>query len=200
VNKASRVVFHVDSDGKPANNWSVGNYDLYDATGNHVRGYANNDPPKDGDTAAILPSGLWPGEPWKVRLEFSKKSGYDDSELWTIQNIPVTPGREQDYWNYINRNSRTNVPFAETDRDGIHLKIFGAKQFTDAKPNSNRQGVVVVQCTRAGSGRTFRGTRLANAGFLIADNLLPQKARILLSLALTVTTEPEQIARFFRTY
>ena len=28
-----------------------------------------------------------------------------------------------------------------------------------------------------------------------ADNLLPQKARLLLSLALTVTTDPEQIAR-----
>ena len=49
------------------------------------------------------------------------------------------------------------------------------------------QGVVVVQSTRAGSGRTFRGTRLRKAGFLIADNLKPQKARILLALALTVT-------------
>jgi L-asparaginase len=62
------------------------------------------------------------------------------------------------------------------------------------------QGIVVVQCTRAGSGRTFRGSRLANAGFLIADNLIPQKARILLSLALTVTSDQEQIARMFRTY
>jgi L-asparaginase len=61
-------------------------------------------------------------------------------------------------------------------------------------------GVVVVQSTRAGSGRTFRGTRLASAGFLIADNLLPQKARILLSLALTVTLDPQEIARIFRTY
>ena len=59
---------------------------------------------------------------------------------------------------------------------------------------------MVVQSTRAGSGRTFRGTRLANAGFLIADNLLPQKARILLALALTVTTDPEQIREIFRTY
>ena len=54
------------------------------------------------------------------------------------------------------------------------------------------QGIVVVQCTRAGSGRTFRGTRLAEAGFLIADNLNPQKARILLALALTVTRDPER--------
>ena len=62
------------------------------------------------------------------------------------------------------------------------------------------QGVVVVQSTRAGSGRTFRGTRLRDAGFLIADNLNPQKARILLSLALSVTQDPEEIARMFRTY
>jgi L-asparaginase len=61
-------------------------------------------------------------------------------------------------------------------------------------------GVVVVQATRAGSGRTFRGTRLREAGFLIADNLNPQKARILLSLALSVTREPEEIARIFRSY
>jgi L-asparaginase len=62
------------------------------------------------------------------------------------------------------------------------------------------QGIVVVQSTRAGSGRTFRSTRLADAGFLIADNLTPQKARILLALALTVTSDPERIAQMFRTY
>jgi L-asparaginase len=62
------------------------------------------------------------------------------------------------------------------------------------------QGVVVVQSTRAGSGRTFRGKRLREAGILVADNLNPQKARILLSLALTVTREPAEIERMFRTY
>jgi L-asparaginase len=62
------------------------------------------------------------------------------------------------------------------------------------------KGVVVVQCTRAGSGRTFRGTKLRQAGFLIADNLNPQKARILLALALTVTSDAESIMRMFRTY
>ena len=62
------------------------------------------------------------------------------------------------------------------------------------------KGVVAVQSTRAGSGRTFQNTRLAEAGILIADNLNPQKARILLSLALTVTQSPEDIMRIFRTY
>lgn len=63
-----------------------------------------------------------------------------------------------------------------------------------------KAGVVVVQSTRAGSGRTFRGTRMREAGFLIADNLTPQKARILLALALSVTDDPAEIERMFHTY
>jgi L-asparaginase len=57
-----------------------------------------------------------------------------------------------------------------------------------------------MQCTRAGSGRTFQNSRLREAGILIADNLNPQKARLLLSLALTVTREPGKIEQIFRTY
>jgi L-asparaginase len=70
----------------------------------------------------------------------------------------------------------------------------------EALTEAAARGVVVVQCTRAGSGRTFRGSKLRRAGFLIADNLNPQKARILLALALTVTKDPEEIMRMFRTY
>ena len=55
--------------------------------------------------------------------------------------------------------------------------------------------------TRAGSGPDVPWHHgWPNAGFLIADNLIPQKARILLALALTVTHDPEQIAEMFRTY
>jgi L-asparaginase len=63
-----------------------------------------------------------------------------------------------------------------------------------------KDGVIVVQATRAGSGRTFQGTRLREMGFLIADNLTPQKARILLAMALTVTQDSAEIARIFREY
>jgi L-asparaginase len=61
-------------------------------------------------------------------------------------------------------------------------------------------GIVVVQSTRAGSGRVFYGSRMREWGFLTADNLNPQKARLLLALALTVTTERPEIARMFETY
>jgi L-asparaginase len=63
-----------------------------------------------------------------------------------------------------------------------------------------KQGIVVVQSSRAGSGRIFRGQKLAKAGILAADNLNPQKARLLLALALTRTSDPVEIARIFATY
>ncbi len=63
-----------------------------------------------------------------------------------------------------------------------------------------RQGIVVVQSTRAGSGRVFHSARLRTEGILVADNLLPQKARLLLALALTRTHDPAELARIFNTY
>lgn len=61
-------------------------------------------------------------------------------------------------------------------------------------------GIVVMQSTRAGSGRVFRGKRMQASGILSADNLTPQKARLLLALALTVTKDPSEIERIFLQY
>jgi L-asparaginase len=61
-------------------------------------------------------------------------------------------------------------------------------------------GLVVVQSTRAGSGVVPVTTRLRERGILSADNLTPQKARILLALALTRTSDPVDIAAMFATY
>ena len=54
--------------------------------------------------------------------------------------------------------------------------------------------------TRAGSGVVPLTMRLRQRGILSADNLTPQKTRILLALALTATREPEAVARIFATY
>jgi L-asparaginase len=61
-------------------------------------------------------------------------------------------------------------------------------------------GIVVVLSTRAGSGRVYRGKKAREAGFLVADNLNPQKARLLLALALTRTDDPAEITRMFEAY
>lgn len=62
-------------------------------------------------------------------------------------------------------------------------------------------GVVVVQSSRAGSGRVIQDTEsMRRSGFVGSDTLTPQKARILLMLGLMRTADPQEIRRMFATY
>ena len=61
-------------------------------------------------------------------------------------------------------------------------------------------GVIIVQSTRAGSGRVLRRASMREQGIVAADNLNPQKARVLTMLALTVTDDPEMVQVMFNTY
>jgi L-asparaginase len=61
-------------------------------------------------------------------------------------------------------------------------------------------GVLVVQCSRAGSGRIVPRAGDRQLGFVAADNLNPQKARVLAMLALTRTRDREAIERMFAEY
>lgn len=70
----------------------------------------------------------------------------------------------------------------------------------DALEEVAAAGVVVVQGTRAGSGRVSRSPDMARRGFVVADNLVPWKARVLLSLVLTATTDPAEVQTAFDRY
>ncbi|WP_237480363.1 asparaginase [Lichenibacterium dinghuense] len=61
-------------------------------------------------------------------------------------------------------------------------------------------GVAAVLATRVGSGVALDGERVRAGGVVGADNLSPWKARILLALALTRTSEAAEIRRIFATY
>jgi L-asparaginase len=61
-----------------------------------------------------------------------------------------------------------------------------------------RAGVVIVQCSRAFSGRVAPRRRLQETGIVAGEDLTPQKARILLMLSLTTTSEKDAIQRLFR--
>ena len=62
------------------------------------------------------------------------------------------------------------------------------------------RGVVIVQCSRAPSGRIAPRRYLREMSIIAGDDLSPQKARILLSLMLGCTSDPEKIAAAFETY
>ena len=71
---------------------------------------------------------------------------------------------------------------------------------TDALQQARRRGVLVVLSSRAGSGRVLPRTALRERGFVVADNLSPQKARVLAMLALTRTDDPTEVQRIFDEY
>ena len=61
-------------------------------------------------------------------------------------------------------------------------------------------GLPVVIATHAGSGRVVQTRRFTEEGYIVADNLTPKKARILLMLALTATGDRSEIQRMMLTY
>jgi L-asparaginase len=66
---------------------------------------------------------------------------------------------------------------------------------TEAMARATKAGVAVVSSTRGWGGRVS-----GSASRLGADNLTPEKARILLMMALTVTNKPDELQRIFDEY
>ncbi len=71
-----------------------------------------------------------------------------------------------------------------------------------ALAKASKAGVIVVRSSRTGSGSTSVGSEVDDAklGFLTADNLNPQKARVLLILALSKSSDKAKIKEFFATH
>lgn len=59
---------------------------------------------------------------------------------------------------------------------------------------------VVVRSARVGDGRVVRDSAYHEPGMVAADNLSPQKAALLLTLALTRTADPDEVQRMFDEY
>ena len=66
--------------------------------------------------------------------------------------------------------------------------------------DARRQGVFMIQSSRAGRGRVVERTLLRKQGFIAADNLSPQKARVLAMLALTRTNNFDELQSMFSKY
>lgn len=112
---------------------------------------------------------------------------------------------------------RVDIAYSYADADGAAIRAFmaagargivsagfapgaGTPAEVEALKEAVAKGVVVVQASRVGSGRVVRSERMTRDGFLPADNLTPQKARILLALGLTKTKDPAELMRMFATY
>jgi len=88
--------------------------------------------------------------------------------------------------------------------DGLVLAGFGGGTFppavVEAAVRLVDDGIPVVLATRSTAGRVVTTPKKEEQGFLVSDNLLPQKARILLMLGLTVTKDRHELQQMFYDY
>lgn len=107
-------------------------------------------------------------------------------------------------YSYAGSDGSAIRAFAGAGAKGIIIAALAPAMVTPGEAEAIKAaveaGIKVVASTRAGSGVALDGTKLRALGMLTADNLNPQKARLLLSLALTVSDQPEEIRRIFATY
>ena len=87
---------------------------------------------------------------------------------------------------------------------GMVLVGFGGgsypSAFLDAGRRAMKAGIPVVLATRSWNGRVVTTPKKEADGFIVCDDLMPQKARILLMLALTLTAERATIQKMFYEY
>ncbi len=137
--------------------------------------------------------------------------GYADSDRIVFYRRPLyrhTSKSEFDV-SALDDLPRVDVTYAYQESDGVAIDAFvaaGAKGvvLTGSNPESVKKGqakgVVFVQSDRKGAGRVVESAKQMERGVVTSDNLPPQKARILLRLALTRTTDPKEIQRMFNEY
>ena len=120
-----------------------------------------------------------------------------------IQTLEVLPRVDISY-SYAGSDGTAIRAFVTAGAKGIVAAAFApgllGPEDQAAMELAAQQGVHVVISSRAGSGRVFSPSKMREAGFLQADNLNPQKARILLALALSKTNDSVELQRIFDTY
>jgi L-asparaginase len=131
----------------------------------------------------------------------SGSSAFDISKIDSLPSVEIVYAYAGASAIAINAfiNSKTNgIVIAGTGNGSFDKAIAGSVQ------NAVQKGIMVVRSSRVVSGKVtpqylgaFDDSKL---GTIFSDNLNPQKARILLMLALTVTRDKNKIQEMFLTY
>jgi len=108
---------------------------------------ANIPPPEHyGMDGYYFQPGLWPNQPWKVRLEFIQRSGFSDDEMVTFTNVPVRKGSQQDaddQW-YWDANSTNWTFIAQAQVNGVHLKLLPPLLLTNRWDSSQKDIRIII--------------------------------------------------------
>jgi hypothetical protein len=171
ANQCVRLAFDARQDGHPATNWHAWLVNTSDPSGNQVRGslsgYPKNgifEPPAPGQPYVptmdgyFFQPGLWSDHsPWKIRIEFTRKSGFTDDEILTLTNLPVRGGTQQEsdaQWSWNEAN--TNFTFTAATVNGVQVKVLEPLRTPDAINGGHLIRIIVYTDLRL----PIEGTRL----------------------------------------
>jgi len=108
---------------------------------------------------------------------------------------------------YVDASASAIKAFIKDGVDGLIIAGTGDgsfnKGFLEAIDTAVKKGIAVVRSSRVASGRVTRFNQVFDdekLGTIASDDLNPQKARILLMLALTVTKDRSKIQEMFLEY
>lgn len=125
------------------------------------------------------------------------KTPFDVRNLTSLPKVYViygTAGADGSLVDAAVKAGAKGIVYAGTGNGSIH------QQDKEALIRAAKAGVVVVRSSRTGSGMVVPEPEYAKEGFLDGDSLNPQKARILLQLALTKTHDLGEIQSMFHKY
>jgi L-asparaginase len=120
----------------------------------------------------------------------------------TVENLPLVTI----VYSYANFGGLVIDAMVEKGVKGIVLAGVGDGNTTDAAlaalERAAKKGVAVVRCSRTGSGIVDRNVEVNDdkLGFIAGMELSPQKARILLMLGLTKTSDVKKLQDYFYQY
>lgn len=109
-------------------------------------------------------------------------------------------------YNYANASDLPAKALVDAGFEGIVSAGVGNgnlyKTVFDTLATAAHEGTVVVRASRVPTGYTTRDAEVDDGkyGFVASGSLNPQKARVLLQLALTKTKDPKQIQEMFNQY
>jgi L-asparaginase/glutamin-(asparagin-)ase len=124
---------------------------------------------------------------------------FDVSKLDTLPQVDIA-------YSYANVGPTAVDALVAAGAKGIvHAGVGDGSLPTKVRPAlsaAREKGVVIVRASRVGQGIVARNGEANDdqLDFVVADTLNPQKARILLMLALTRTSNSKEIQRMFYTY
>jgi hypothetical protein len=206
TNEPAKQCVHLNFDfrqnGQSTTNWVPWPVQTTDAAGNWSRGliyaYPTNGvrqiwgrmkngayiPPPEhyGMDGYFYQPGLWPNQPWKVRLEFIQRSGFSEDEIVTFTNLTVMSGNQQDADNeWTWEDGQTNFrcvadsmvngvkwkllpPLLIPDRDHPGQKRIRVDIHADSSPIARMMNLTLLQATdenRKEVATPFRGGGMA---------------------------------------